>query len=167
MKRSRKSLSWALTAFVLVGLVGVWAVFALTPDLTRLMPFGLSQGKSVADGAAPSPVDPALKREGQGVYTRICQSCHQANGRGLPSAFPPLAGNPILADTKTLVQVIRKGKTGPVVVEGQHFNGTMPPIGAQFSNRQVAAVCTYVRNSWGNHFGGVSEADVARAMSGS
>jgi len=33
----------------------------------------------------------------------------------------------------------------------------MPPIGAKFSDRELAAVVTYVRNSWGNKYGLVTE----------
>jgi mono/diheme cytochrome c family protein len=36
----------------------------------------------------------------------------------------------------------------------------MPPFNG-LSDRQVAAVATYIRNSWGNEFGIVTEAQIA------
>jgi len=37
----------------------------------------------------------------------------------------------------------------------------MPAFGGQFDDQQVAAIVTYIRNSWGNDFGPVSPDEVA------
>jgi cytochrome c oxidase subunit 2 len=49
-------------------------------------------------------------------------------------------------------------------VNGTSYNGAMPPIGASWSDEQIAAVATYVRNTWGNKFGGVSPTQVKSVL---
>ncbi|AEB12899.1 c-type cytochrome [Marinithermus hydrothermalis] len=117
------------------------------------------------DGAAAPEEDTgnleALLKEGSEVYAASCAGCHQAEGQGIPGTFPPLAENPNLEDAAYVVKVILNGRQGPLEVKGTTYNGAMPGFG-QLSDRQVAAVATYVRNSWGNAFGPVSEEQVAQ-----
>jgi cytochrome c oxidase subunit 2 len=85
-----------------------------------------------------------LVERGKGVYGTYCVACHQANGQGLPPAFPALAGSAIA--------------TGPI--EG-HMNrvmhgkpGTaMQAFAAQLNDVDIAAVITYERNAFGNNKG--------------
>ncbi len=55
-------------------------------------------GWSGAAGQSPTSRRPSSAfqsaEEGAAVYAANCASCHQADGRGLAGAFPPLAGNP-------------------------------------------------------------------------
>ena len=37
-----------------------------------------------------------LKQRGEKVYTSNCVVCHQANGKGVPGAFPALDGDPVM-----------------------------------------------------------------------
>lgn len=85
-----------------------------------------------------------LYSRGQGVYNRMCAACHGNNGQGLPGAFPPVAGSPVV--------------TGPVeghldiVING--VPGTaMQAFGLQLSPVDIAAVVTYQRNAFGNNMG--------------
>jgi cytochrome c oxidase subunit 2 len=90
-----------------------------------------------------------LKADGEKVYPQTCAACHQANGQGLPGAFPALAHGKIA--------------TGPVagtidiVVNGSRHNPTMVAWKSQLSDLQLASVITYVRNSFGNELGDVVE----------
>ena len=36
-----------------------------------------------------------LMKKGEEVYASQCQACHQADGKGTPNVFPPLAGDPV------------------------------------------------------------------------
>ncbi len=114
---------------------------------------------TIASGQVPAGVaaDPALladlMREGEGVY-RICAACHGSAGEGLPGgqeAGPPLAGNVALSAVGGLLRQIINGGT------------YMPGLGGSLSDRRIAAVATYVRNSFGNTFGIVTEEQVAAA----
>ena len=89
--------------------------------------------------------------KGKQVYMGLCFACHQADGKGLPVAFPPLAGSDFMrADRERAIRIVLKGLTGPVVVNGATFNSVMPPQEAVLTDRQIADVLTYVFNTWGN-----------------
>lgn len=87
-----------------------------------------------------------LMSRGEQVYNSSCAACHQADGSGMPPAFPGLLGTELV--------------TGPVekhidvVVHG--VPGTaMQAFGAQLDDADLAAVVTYERNAWGNDTGDV------------
>ena len=89
--------------------------------------------------------------KGKQVYMGLCFACHQPDGKGLPLAFPPLAGSDFMqADRDRAIRVVLKGLTGPVTVNGQTINSVMPPQEAVLTDAQIADVLTYVFNSWGN-----------------
>jgi nitrite reductase (NO-forming) len=87
--------------------------------------------------------------KGKRVYLQTCFACHQPIGAGLPPVFPPLAKSDFLmADKTRVITAVVKGLAGPIKVNGQDFNGVMPPV--MLTDEQIADVVTYVRNSWGN-----------------
>jgi ubiquinol-cytochrome c reductase cytochrome b subunit len=101
---------------------------------------------------------------GKTVYTTNCSGCHAANGQGTPGVAPPLAGNAdITGDPKKVIGVVLGGLNGKITVNGQEWNGTMPPWKGTLTNKQVADVITYIRGSWSNKAGTVTEAEVAAA----
>jgi mono/diheme cytochrome c family protein len=105
----------------------------------------------------------ALVQHGEETYGAVCAACHQANGEGVANVFPPLKGSgEFYGDAKHHAGIIIKGLSGTIEVQGQTYNGTMPPQGA-LSDWDIAAVATYERNSWGNADGMVLPADVAAA----
>jgi len=87
---------------------------------------------------------------GKNLYTQTCFACHQANGEGIPNAFPPLAKSDYLnEDVKRAIEIILKGKSGEITVNGVKYNSIMT---RQFlSDEEIADVLTYVYNSWGNN----------------
>lgn len=105
-------------------------------------------------GAPSEAEEPA---SGAGVFSSRCAACHQANGRGVPNVFPPLAGSEFVnGDSARLVRLVLHGLTGPVTVGGATFNGAMPAWKDQLKDAEIAAVLTYVRSSFGNSSPGVS-----------
>jgi len=100
-----------------------------------------------------------LTARGEKVYTANCVACHQANGKGLPPAFPPLDGSkvatgPKLAHISTVLNgVTRDGKPTAMIA----WKGTLSDV-------DIASVVTYERNSWGNHTGeAIQPAEVTSA----
>lgn len=149
---------YALATVVVLG--GIWAYFALSPTTEKIVAEVAPPAQEAkAEGAQAKPaaagVDQALMDKGKTLYEANCASCHQANGQGVPGAIPPLANNPHLEDANHVTTVIKKGLQGAITVNGTTYNGVMPPVGAAFSEEEVKAVATYVRNSWGNSFGPV------------
>lgn len=99
-------------------------------------------------------------RFGQRVYESNCLACHQANGQGIPSAFPPLAKSDYLNANPLLgVDAIMKGLSGPIKVNGTRFDGVMPAM--RLSDQDIANVITFILNSWDNKGGQISAAEVA------
>lgn len=80
---------------------------------------------------------------GGAVFDTACASCHQAGGVGVPGTFPPLAGNPNAADAAHVEKVIREGLSGPIDVNGEAYNGTMPAL-TNLSDTEIADVTAYV-----------------------
>jgi mono/diheme cytochrome c family protein len=88
--------------------------------------------------------------DGQQVYATNCQSCHQADGSGIPGGFPPVAQHAAdlaVADRAYLPLVILYGLNGEIVVDGETYNGVMPPW-PQLSDAQIAEVLNYSVIEW-------------------
>lgn len=88
--------------------------------------------------------------DGKAIYTQKCGPCHHADGAG-GGPFPALAGN------KNVNAAVPTG----VITTIKHGKGMMPAWKTQLSNADIAAVLTYVRTSWGNKGGPVTERQVA------
>ena len=115
-----------------------------------------------AAGAGPDSSAPVPSLAGRDVYQRTCQTCHQANGRGMPNTFPPIAGSEIInGDKRKLIRLVLHGLQGPITVGGQRFNNVMPPW-KSLSDAEMAAVLTYERSNFGNSSGPVTAEEVAR-----
>lgn len=97
---------------------------------------------------------------GKAVYQQNCQACHQAAGVGIQGAFPPLAGNPnISGNPQYLAEVIIKGVSGPLEVNGNHYNGVMPPMG-HLDSQKVVDLVAYILSELNGSDGAISEASV-------
>lgn len=102
--------------------------------------------------------DAKLYKKGAEVYAREahCTTCHMPNGLGQASTYPPLAGSDWLdGNDERLIKLVLHGLEGPMMVNGKKFGpdqGTPPMtrFNELLKDDEVAAVLTYVRNSWGN-----------------
>lgn len=93
---------------------------------------------------------------GERVYRTYCATCHQADGRGVPGAFPPLRRTEwVLGDEGRLIRLVLDGMQGSVTVQGETYDGVMTPHGF-LSDAQIAAVLTYVRQHFGNDAGAIT-----------
>jgi nitrite reductase (NO-forming) len=98
---------------------------------------------------------------GKIVFAQNCAACHQTDGKGLPGAFPPLAGSDYLAKDRTrAIKTVLEGLTGKVTVNGNVYDGVMPALG--LDDEDLANVLTYVMNSWGNKGEAIDSSDVSR-----
>lgn len=113
---------------------------------------------------ATKPVSGALAAQiasGKQVYIKYCLSCHQADGGGVQNMNPPLTGTTyVLGDKGAIIKVVLNGFKEPVDINGQSYGNTMASF-SNLSDKEVADVITYVRNSFGNKAGAVSQGDVA------
>lgn len=86
---------------------------------------------------------------GSALYATHCQACHQANGEGLPGAFPPLKNSPVVIDEdpELLIDVIMNG------YDARPEYAVMPAVGtnSSLSPEEVSAIINHERTSWGNN----------------
>jgi len=106
-----------------------------------------------SDVQRPQPVaaDSAQMKMGENVYAANCTACHNYDGKGIPNLAASLAGNSgLLADdASSIITTVLQGGRGAVTA-GNPTSGAMPSFAWKLSDEQVAAVSTYLRNSWGN-----------------
>jgi mono/diheme cytochrome c family protein len=104
----------------------------------------------------------AAAAHGKQVYELVCGICHGTDGLGKPGQAPPLAGSEwvITKGYDRLTRIPLAGLNGPMQVNGKDWNLAMAPMGAALSDTDLAAVLTYVRNSWGNQAGEVTADNV-------
>lgn len=132
-----------------------------TAVLVVLAPqFSSAQGTPTA-GASPVAAADLIK-EGEGMFNTTCIACHQAGGKGVKNvpgsaptyngAIPPLANSPFetLKDPTAVIMTVLNGRAG------------MPAFGGSYTDEQIAAVISYVRQAFGNQAGPVTPDEVAK-----
>jgi mono/diheme cytochrome c family protein len=123
--------------------------------------------KDLPAGAPEPAITPPAQADmsaGAEVYNRACIACHEADGSGAPRIYPPLPGNALLqsGDPASTLRIILDGAQ-TVTTPRAPNTGSMPAYARQLSDRQIADVANYVRNSWGNAAPLVTAAEVAKA----
>ena len=97
-----------------------------------------------------------LYLKGKAIYSKegYCNTCHQPDGKGLSaSGFPPLSGTAwVTGSEERLIKLVLNGLQGPIEVLNQKYPGQVPmtPFAGLLNDEEVAAVVTYVRNSFDN-----------------
>jgi nitrite reductase (NO-forming) len=119
-----------------------------------------ANGTPTAQATTVTPMK-APGAAGETLYKTHCMGCHQAEGQGMPGMFPPLAKSDyLMADTSRVIETVLNGLNGPLQVNGENYNATMPPMG-HLKDEEIADILSYVRSSWGNVANPVSAAEVA------
>ena len=86
-----------------------------------------------------------LKTRGEKVFNGNCAACHQANGAGVPNAFPSLVNSKLVLGAKAdQIALVLNGRKGQFTA-----TSVMPPQNV-LSDVDIAAAITYSRNAWGN-----------------
>jgi mono/diheme cytochrome c family protein len=111
-------------------------------------------------------VNPEIYAKGKEIFNKdgYCGTCHRPNGEGMVnSGFPPLIKTRfVLGNDEDLIRIVLKGLQGPMEVNGRKYDGQVPmtPFEGLLNDEDVAAVLTYVRNSFGNKASVVTPAKV-------
>ena len=116
-------------------------------------------GISGSGFSQPFNIKASIER-GKEVYILECQSCHMAEGEGLPGVYPPVAKTDYLKQpTPFLINIILKGQTGEIMVNGTKYNTPMP---AQdyLTDEKISDVLNYIRNTWTNKGAAITPAQV-------
>ncbi|OOG38507.1 cytochrome c [Polaromonas sp. A23] len=130
---------------------------AMAIFLKSLPPTPTALVKSTATG------NTAVAQAGGKLYEQHCVQCHGDQGRGIPGAYPPLAGNRAVTmdSTANLVQVVLNGGYAPATAGNPRPFG-MPPLVLVLDDTELAALLTYLRGAWGNQASAVTAAEVNR-----
>lgn len=117
----------------------------------------------------PVKADPKVMALGREVFSREshCATCHQLHGQGLPNLYPPLDGSLwVTGSEERLISLVLDGMHGTIEVKGQTYSAPpLPPMTGfrqLLNDEEIAAVTTFVRNSWSNRAQPVTSAQVAK-----
>lgn len=120
------------------------------------------QAVTQEETTAPAVVDEnaAMMARGEEIYKTKCIACHQADGNGLPGAFPSLVGSKFLLETPALA--VSQALNGSLAVAADRTVTYPAPMPPQLDNKEDAvAAVNYVRNNFGNEGGNITLEDVA------
>lgn len=127
------------------------------PDGSAAPEFLYKREEKQEAGAAPKK-----KVDGAVLYATHCQSCHQANGEGLPGAFPSLKGSPVVLDdnAELMVDIIMNG------YDARPNYGVMAAVGtnANLTAEEVAAIMNHEKTSWSNNAKEISPEEVKKLI---
>lgn len=125
-----------------------------TPGGVTPMPGGAGTGTPTPTSQAGQPGGDQLISLGEDIYMANCAVCHGRTGTGLMG--PALAGSSL---------VTMDDPTG-VILQVYHGGGAMPAFGDSLSTEEIAAVVSFIRNSWGNMASIVTAEEVTEAVGG-
>jgi mono/diheme cytochrome c family protein len=130
-------------------------------DLKAIAVYLKERGSAGTPAAAPVAASDPRMQVGEAIFVDTCSACHTRNGDGIEHIFPRLVGNAIVKqdDPTTLVRIILTGVRG-AGTDALPTSPAMPSFGYRLDDSQVAAVVTYIRNSWGNAASAVDAAAV-------
>jgi len=108
---------------------------------TEFIAYDWQSTVKISDEEGATPV-----LDGEKLYKRTCQACHQANGKGLSGAFPPLEGSTVVSnqDPTEMISIVLFG------VDRANEYGAMIPHAELLSDEEIAAVINFERNKWGD-----------------
>ena len=108
-------------------------------DYTKWVADRKKEMAALADDPGKTWTIDEMKVRGEKIYAANCVACHQANGKGVPGAFPALDASPVVLGPK--------GPNIDILLNGKN---AMPAWKSVLSDTDIAAVITYTRNSWSN-----------------
>ena len=126
----------------------------------------LPQHSSASPPAATSRPDLGLRELGGKLFTDHCASCHGEQGQGVAGAYPALLGNRsvLMHNPANLLRIIQRGGFAPATAGNPRPFG-MPPFAGVLSDTEMAALASFIRNSWGNQAADVRPLDVLQLKS--
>ncbi|MEY5027474.1 MAG: hypothetical protein RLZZ244_3002 [Verrucomicrobiota bacterium] len=147
-----------------------WSQGAVKTARDRLAGVAVKEEPEHPELKVPKRLAGAAKEQyvlGQKVYFREghCVTCHQPNGKGLDPAFPSLEKSPwVTGEPERLIKLAMFGLMGPLELNGKKYDGQVPMtgFGGLLNDGELAAVLTFVRNSFGNEAAPVEAAQVAK-----
>ena len=119
--------------------------------------------KGGAQGQQQETAELSPHDRGKKIFAANCQTCHQANGQGVPGQYPPLDGSEFTTGgSRRMGMIVLKGLQGPVKVKGQQYgSAVMQPWDKTLTDQKIADVMTYERSEWSNKASPVTAEQIA------
>lgn len=126
---------------------------------------------ATAEGRHFTADEKKLIRQGENIYNELCFTCHGYDGKGMPmqgakegvTMAPPLAPSKTVTGlSEGIINVLLKGLNGPV--NDKKYDAQMVSMESN-DDQWIAAVASYVRNSFGNNASLIRSNDVAQLRS--
>jgi mono/diheme cytochrome c family protein len=135
--------------------------FMTDSDLNAIATYLKSLPGKTAAPAALAANDPAMTA-GVAVYRDQCSACHGLDGKGIAELFPSVADSSMVksGDPTTSIRIVLRGARS-VGTAAQPTAPGMPSYGKQLDDDEVAAVLTYMRNTWGGAAAAVTSGQVS------
>jgi glucose/arabinose dehydrogenase/mono/diheme cytochrome c family protein len=109
----------------------------------------------------------SVQKEAAKFYMLYCSACHQRDGKGDGSRFPPLYESDwVRGDKDKLIGVILHGKEGVITVNGRQYDNQMPKLD-MLTDQQIAQILTFVRQNFGNNESEITPEEVAKVRKSS
>ncbi len=112
-------------------------------------------------------IDQIVLASGRQKYLNLCANCHGTQGEGMSRFAPPLKDSEwVTGDKEKLAMILLHGMEGPIAVNGKEYGipeilPNMPSF-STLQNEDIAAISTYIRNSWGNSAEAISNGTVGK-----
>jgi mono/diheme cytochrome c family protein len=135
----------------------------MKPDDIEAIATYLKQQSGASHGEKAVPPNDPRMVAGSAIYTDLCSACHKKDGSGVAYLIPDLAGSASVAarEPTTVLRVVIGGAQS-VATSAEPTAPAMPGYGWQLNDEQIAAVATFVRNSWGHASAPVSGSDARK-----
>lgn len=139
----------------------------MTDDDLHAIALYLKDQPGVNAAAKPLAASDPQMVAGAAIYGDLCSACHAPDGSGVAYLIPNLARASSVSsrEATSLLRVVIHGAQ-TVATTHEPTAPAMPAFGWQLSDAQIAAVTTYVRNSWGHAAPALSASDVHKLRAG-
>jgi mono/diheme cytochrome c family protein len=142
---------WLIAAMLILLFLGAW-YFDARGGWFEAKVYAPYHSVADVERFQPRKGDDAWRFRGKVLYELNCGNCHNSDGMGKPAQAPPFVGSEwvLTEGVNRLIRIPQVGLVGPIKVKGQDWNLNMAAMGAPYSDEDLAAVLSYIRNSWGN-----------------
>ena len=144
---------WLIAALLVLLFLGAW-YFDARGGWFEAKVYAPYHSMADLERFQPRSGEEAVLLRGKVLFEQNCALCHNPDGLGKPNQAPPLAGSEwvLTVGVNRLIRIPQVGLAGPIEVKGQVLNYPVPMagMGAPYSDDDLAAVLSYIRNAWGN-----------------
>jgi len=110
-----------------------------------LISIALATPADVSSGECAPDVQTTVQRSGKEIYETHCAICHQTDGRGERNFFPPLVATPWVESPSAMTEVLLRGVSGTIYVNGERYASYMSPYGQGLTDTEIIHLISYVR----------------------